>query len=392
MARRRFQSPEPERSGKWWYLRYWQDVVVGGTRKRVRKRVKLAPASTPDREVKKIAAEHLRPLNQGLMTVGSAVTFNDYVEEVYKPTDLKLMASSTQDRYEGILRNYLVPSFGELALRELTPLTVQRYFSNKVADSNLQHESRDKIRDVMSSVLASAVKYGYLVTNPVEGVVMPVARKGRRSKPYVTPQQFANLLKLIPEPYATMVFVAVYTGLRVSELIALKWRNVHLHADAVTVEERYCRGDWSAPKSWASNATIPVPRTVIERIEALRSMEVAVRAGRAVRRYRVVKSSAPDDLVFQSVAKGGPMRDNNILCRFIKPAGKALGIPWVNWRSLRTSYATWLKLAGADVKDAQGLLRHSRASTTLDFYQQFVPESERKAVEKLGRLGVELVN
>lgn len=391
MARRRFQNPEPERSGKWWYLRYWQDVVVDGKRSRVRKRVKLAPASMPDREVKKIAAEHLRPLNQGLMTVGSAVTFNDYVEEVYKPTDLKLMASSTQDRYEGILRNYLVPSFGELALRELTPLAVQRYFS-KMADSKLQHESRDKIRDVLSSVLASAVKYGYLVTNPVEGVAMPVARKGRRSKPYVTLQQFANLLKLIPEPYATMVFVAVYSGLRVSELIALKWRNVHLHSDSVTIEERYCRGDWSAPKSRASNATIPVSHAVIERIEALKGMEVEVRAGRAVRKYRVVKSSGPDDLVFRSVAKGQPMRDNNILVRFIKPAGRALGISWVNWRCLRTSYATWLKLAGADVKDAQGLLRHSRASTTLDFYQQFVPESERRAVEKLGQLGAQVVN
>ncbi len=41
-------------------------------------------------------------------------------------------------------------------------------------------------------------------------------------------------------------------------------------------------------------------------------------------------------------------------------------LPWVNWRCLRTSHAVWLKLAGADVKDAQGQMRHSRASTTLD--------------------------
>jgi len=47
------------------------------------------------------------------------------------------------------------------------------------------------------------------------------------------------------------------------------------------------------------------------------------------------------------------------------------------------SYATWLKLQGADVKDAQALMRHSRASTTLDYYQQFVPESQRKVVDRL---------
>jgi hypothetical protein len=55
------------------------------------------------------------------------------------------------------------------------------------------------------------------------------------------------------------------------------------------------------------------------------------------------------------------MRDNNILVRHIKPAARELKIGWVNWRVLRTSFATWLKLAGADVKDAQALMRHSRS-------------------------------
>jgi len=86
------------------------------------------------------------------------------------------------------------------------------------------------------------------------------------------------------------------------------------------------------------------------------------------------------------VKDGKPIRDNNILTRFIKPAARAIGLPWVNWRSLRTSHATWLKMAGADVKDAQAQMRHSRASTTLDIYQQFVPESQQRAVEKLSNL------
>ena len=99
-----------------------------------------------------------------------------------------------------------------------------------------------------------------------------------------------------------------------------------------------------------------------------------------------MKSDGPDDLVFQSVQKGLPIRDNNILTRFLKPAGRALGMPWVNWRCLRTSHATWLKLVGADVKDAQAQMRHSRASTTLDIYQQFVPESQKRVVERLSTL------
>jgi site-specific recombinase XerD len=153
-----------------------------------------------------------------------------------------------------------------------------------------------------------------------------------------------------------------------------------------SIEERYCRGDWGAPKSESSSATVPVNACVIERIMVLKSLEVQVQAGRAVRRHRVVKSDGPDDLVFQSLIKGAPMRENNIRVRHIKPAARKLNIGWVNWWVLRTSSATWLKLAGADVKDAQALMRHSRASTTLDICQQFIPESQRKVVQKLRRL------
>jgi len=178
--------------------------------------------------------------------------------------------------------------------------------------------------------------------------------------------------------------VAIFTGVRVSELAALRWND--LGADTITIDERYCRGDWAAPKSESSNATIAVNRSVIERIHRLRLLSIQVKAGRAVRKYRVVKSAGPEDLVFQSVRDGKPIRDNNILTRFIKPAARAKGFPWVNWRSLRTSHAVWLKIAGADVKDAQGQMRHARASTTLDIYQQFVPESQRRVVERLTHL------
>ena len=55
-------------------------------------------------------------------------------------------------------------------------------------------------------------------------------------------------------------------------------------------------------------------------------------------------------------------------------------------RSLRTSHATWLKIAGADVEDAQAQMRHLRPSTTINIYQQFVPESQRRTVDRLSTL------
>jgi integrase len=156
-----------------------------------------------------------------------------------------------------------------------------------------------------------------------------------------------------------------------------------VHESSITIAERYCRGDWDEPKSAASKATIPVDAQVMERIQRLKTLTVEVRAGRATRRYPAVKSDGPDDLVFQSVVEGRPMRDNTVLSRHIKPAARKLGLDWVNWQVLRRSCATWMQQAGVDVKDAQGIMRHSRASTTQDIYQQIVPEGQQQAVRKL---------
>jgi integrase len=400
MVKRRFQDPELEVVGNWWQIRVYRDEYANGRRIRKRIRIRLAPASMPVREVLKIKAEYMRPLNQGLISAGSATPFESFVQTVYKTTTLPLMASSTQARYGGIIDLYLMPTFGSLCLRDLTPLSLQKYISGfRIEEPSarqkspeksgprqeLARESVDKIRDVLSSVLGSAVRYGYLITNPAAAIQLPPSRRGaRRQKPFIRPEQFSVLVELIQEPYATMVYVAVYTGLRVSEVIGLRWSDIH--EQSITIDERYCRGDWAAPKSDASNTTIPVNRKVIERIQRLRTLTVEVKAGRAIRRYRAVKSDGPDDLVFQSVKSGEPMRDNNILARHIKPAARKLGIGWVNWLVLRRSYATWLRMVGTDPRDRQSLMRHSRFTTTAEIYEQDLPESQLRAVEKLSTL------
>ena len=381
MAKRRFQDPKPKREGKWWYVRVRQDSIVGGRRTRQLKRVKLAPATMPDREVRKIAAEMLRPVNQGLITVGSAVLFNEYVQTTYIPIELQsALSKTTQDSYQGIIAKHLEPRFSNFCLRDLTPLALQRFFSG-LAVEKVPYPTILKVRDTLSSILRTAVRFGFLVQNPMVGLRLPVDKRPRRQKPVISPEQFANLVEYVSEPYASMLFVSVWTGLRISELIGLKWRCVH--ADSITVEERYCRGDWSTPKTEASAATIGVDLDVIMRIQRLKTLTVEVRAGTATRRYQVVKSDGPDDLVFQSIKDGKPMSDQNVLKRHIQPVARRLGLNFVDWRCLRRSYATWLVQSGADPKSVQGQMRHSRVSTSLDIYAQTVPVSQRRAIEKL---------
>ena len=205
MARRRYQHPTPFKRGRWWYIRPLADVLEAGHHERKQKRICLAPATMSLREVQKIADEKLRPINQGLEAVGSATLFSTYLTDVYKPIVLPTMAKSTQGRSLSVIKNYLDPTFGGLCLRDITSLNVQRYFS-AMATSKLSHESRDKIRDVLSSILGSAVEHGLLVKNPCEAIKLPPPPRGRRrQKPFLYRHQFEPMLELILEPYASMV-------------------------------------------------------------------------------------------------------------------------------------------------------------------------------------------
>ena len=157
MAKRRFQDPKPQRRGAWWTMRVWRDEFVDGKHVRKQQRVRLAAATVPEREVKKIATEYLRPLNQGLESLGSATNFEHFIETIYKPVVKPLMATTSFDRTRGVLDNYLLPAFGKCCLRDLTTLTLQTYFSKlttSTANHPLSHESRDKIRDVLHPYIA----------------------------------------------------------------------------------------------------------------------------------------------------------------------------------------------------------------------------------------------
>jgi len=384
MARRRHQSPKPFKEGNWWWINPWQDHFCDGRLVRKRKRVKLCEVTKSKHEAMERADEELRKLNS--QTIGSATRFENYVNSTYKPVVLPLMASTTQKNYESTLRKYLMPVFGAMPLRDLSTLALQKYFSG-LGTSELGGDTILKIKEVLSAVLGSAVQYDFLTRNPVLSVQIPRSKvvNRRKQKPHITPEEFVRLVEFVDEPYATMIYVAVFSGLRISELVGLKWGDVR--DDSLMVDERYCRGDWSVTKTAGSATAIWVDPSVIARINRLKDMEVELNWGGkgAKKRIKVVRFDGPTDLVFQSLRKGVPMQDGNILRRHLRPAALKLGMDpkKATWRSLRTSCATWMIEAGANPKDVQGQMRHSRITTTMDIYAQHVPDSQRRAVTKM---------
>ena len=143
--------------------------------------------------------------------------------------------------------------------RKISPASVQRIDVARIGRHDVaglfqrsREESRDRneVERRLASVLGSAVRYGLTVTPLLEFRSPPL----ERAKPYVTPEQFDSVVNLVSEPYGTMIYVCVMAGLRVSELVGLKWKD--LHNDALTIDERYSKGEWGCPKTTVARPSV----------------------------------------------------------------------------------------------------------------------------------------
>jgi integrase len=150
--------------------------------------------------------------------------------------------------------------------------------------------------------------------------------------------------------------------------LALNWANIDLDAGIIRVTRAYYRGSMGTPKTKSSRRSVPVP-------EELRLVLSKLR----------LKAANPEELAFPT-CKGTPFNDSNLLHRDLKPAGRKLGMPWLNWHTLRRTHATLFQVAGGSLRDAQAQLGHSKMSTTLEVYTLPIPAQQRTVVEKLAGL------
>ena len=95
--------------------------------------------------------------------------------------------------------------------------------------------------------------------------------------------------------------------------------------------------------------------------------------------------TAPEDLVF-STSKGMPLNPKNLYNRVLAPACDAIRLARVSWHSFRHSNATILSEVGESLKTAQAILGHSDLKTTLNTYTHAIPESQRRALEKVAEV------
>jgi len=191
-------------------------------------------------------------------------------------------------------------------------------------------------------------------------------RQRRRKTIVLTREQLATLLQVLQEPVKTLAITAAMTGLRIGEVLALRWKNVDLEKNVIQVREAVYEGNLSSPKSKSSIRDIPMGPSLQRLLSECR------------------KAAPADAFVFAS-RNGTPLDSHNLLGRVLKPACKRAGLPSISWHSFRHTHATLLSDLGESLKTAQAQLGHARLSTTAEIYTHVVPASQRAAVEKLER-------
>ncbi len=223
-----------------------------------------------------------------------------------------------------------------------------------------------KAKAALSVMLACAVQYGDLGSNPASGVRYVPSADAKRQHPKrkrraLTAADVVAILNAMPEQWRAFFTLLAQSGVRIGELCGLTWANVHLGDDPhIMVAEQVYRGQRKKLKTDASKAPVPLSPTMASWLAEMRP------------------DCDPDAPVFPS-RTGTPLNYNNLYKRVLRPALREAGIAvqagrgeWdyqgVGFHAFRKACGSLLFAHGKTLKQVQGWLRHSQLTTTMNVY------------------------
>jgi integrase len=216
----------------------------------------------------------------------------------------------------------------------------------------------------MSVLFNHAIRHGICSTNPIR--LVRQSAKRRKIPLVLTPQQIQSLIAALPLRERTLIFLDAGTGLRMSELFALKWQDIHFETGEISVIRSIVMQVIGPCKTEASQKPIPMDSSLAQ----------ALKIWQAKSEFK-----APDDWVFASLKLRGrlPYWGQPLMRHIIRPTAVKIGISSrIGWHTFRHSFSTLLRATGADIKVMQELMRHASTRVTLDTYTQAITEQKRK--------------
>ena len=279
---------------------------------------------------------------------------------------------STQHAYLSYINNHIRPKWGEFPLTQVKPLAVRDWLKAILDKKNkrpLANKTRGHIKGLMHRIFDCAMLWEYLPPdrNPMSLVRIEGSSKRRKKPRVLTPEEFSVLVARVNrEPCRTMVILALCTGVRCSELVALKWSDFDWENLSVYIRRAIVAGRVDDVKTEYSEAPLPLDPALAEVILEWR---------------RRTEFSAESDFVFASPYMAGekPYTPWNMQHNHLSPAAIKAGLGPIGWHTLRHTYRAWLGDNGEALTVQKELMRHASIQTTLNTYGGGIMDSMREA-------------
>jgi integrase len=272
---------------------------------------------------------------------------------------------STKEAYRLYIKNWIEPKWGSFRIAEVKAVTVEEWLG-KIPRSR---GTKAKIRNIMSAIFNHALRYEWGQKNPIK-LVRQSAKREKIPVVLEAPELLLLLDALEPRE-RTLALLAAGTGLRVGELLALKWSDVNFETLAVSVTKSIVHQVIGPCKTEASQKPVPLDRYMAEDLAAWRA---------------IAPYGQDDHWIFASPWMRGeqPYWPEPLMKRHIRPAALKAGITKrISWHTFRHSYSSLLRANGEDVKVVQELLRHANSRITMDIYTQAMSPAKRQAQTKV---------
>ncbi len=304
----------------------------------------------------------------------SRMLLDEYLDQ-YLDTVKTSVAAGTFESYADQLRLYIRPELGRHQLSSITPLEIQNVY-NAMSERGLSARVVRYAHSILKKALKQAVIWRMLSINPAEHLSLPRQRPKEMQTLSVKEARMFRLA-CAEISHGVLFELLLVTGLRPGEALGLKWGDVGLDENRLTVRRTLTRTkEFKEPKTPRARRTIPIPPSTTQALRRHRKQQLEDR-------LKAGPEYTDKDLVFAD-PKGFPLSHANVVRRHFKPLLVDLGLPEsLRIYDLRHTCATLLLAGGENPKIVSERLGHASISLTLDTYSHVLPDMQAKAAEKL---------